>query len=182
MGLILESTERMGGLIEDLLGLSRAGRHEMSWARIDMRALSEEVVDELRVDAQERSMRFVLEEVPAATGDRALIRQVLTNLVENAIKFTRNTRAAVIEIGGSTDGAHNTYFVADNGAGFNMCYAEKLFGVFQRLHSAEEFEGTGVGLALTQRIVHRHGGRIWAEGIVGEGATFYFTLPAEGTG
>ncbi|MHB8896037.1 MAG: PAS domain-containing sensor histidine kinase [Candidatus Geothermincolia bacterium] len=178
MGLIVESTERMGALIEDLLGLSRAGRHDMSWTLIDMQHLVSDVIEELRVNATGRDLSFDLDRLPPAAGDRVLVRQVLTNLLENSIKFTRDAAPAVIEIGGSAGDDQNTYFVKDNGAGFDMAYSEKLFRVFQRLHSAEEFEGTGVGLALAQRIVHRHGGRVWARGLVGEGATFYFTLPA----
>ena len=118
-----------------------------------------------------------LDPLPPASGDEALIRQVFVNLLSNAIKFTRHRKVAVIEIGAQSDVEHHTYHVRDNGVGFDPKYSDKLFGVFQRLHRDDEFEGTGVGLALVQRIIHRHGGRIWAESKLNEGATFYFTLP-----
>lgn len=178
MGLILESTDRMSVLIDDLLGLSRAGRHEMRWAPIDMKAVSSEVIDELSVDLDGRSVRFEVGDLPAAMGDRALVRQVLTNLVDNSIKFTRDNPAALIQVSGHLEGDESIYCIKDNGAGFDMDYSDRLFGVFRRLHSTEEFEGTGVGLALVQRIISRHGGRVWADGAVGQGATFCFALPA----
>jgi two-component system sensor kinase len=123
-----------------------------------------------------RKIRFVVRSVPLALGDKAMIRQVLTNLVSNAIKFTRPRQEAVIEFGYLAQRDHGAYYVKDNGVGFDMQYVSKLFGVFQRLHSAGEFEGTGVGLAIVYRIITRHGGRVWAEGQVDKGATFYFTL------
>jgi len=125
----------------------------------------------------ERRMKLLPEFLPDAVGDGDLIRQVLSNLLANAVKFTRNRLEAVIEIGGKDEGKTYTYWVRDNGTGFDMKYYDKLFGVFQRLHSESEYEGTGVGLAIVQRIIHRHGGRVWADGKPGEGATFYFSLP-----
>jgi PAS domain S-box-containing protein len=178
MDLIVESTDRMGGLIDDLLGLSRAGRKEMRSEPVDMAALAGEVIDELRVSTRDRAISFSVAPMPEALGDRALLKQAMMNLLENAVKFTRGRPAAMIEVAGQPGGTENTYHVKDNGVGFDMGYSDKLFGVFQRLHRAEDFEGTGVGLALTQRIVHRHGGRVWAEGEVDMGATFFFTLPA----
>jgi two-component system sensor kinase len=121
-----------------------------------------------------------IESIPSAHGDRSLMRQVFVNLLSNATKYSRLKEQAVIEIGGRPENGNNIYYVKDNGAGFDMKYANKLFGVFQRLHGPEEFEGTGVGLAVVQRIIHRHGGRVWAEGKVNEGATVFFTLPREG--
>jgi len=178
MDLILKNTEHMGDLVEDLLGLSRAQRREMKWGMLDMRQLASDVIGDLEDEVSGRDVRFVLDMLPPASGDRVLVRQVLMNLIGNSVKFTGKKDSALIEIAGNTNGAENTYFVRDNGAGFDMDYAEKLFGVFQRLHRAEDFEGTGVGLALTERIVRRHGGKVWAESEIGQGATFYFTLPA----
>jgi len=131
---------------------------------------------ELEVINPDRNMRLTVKNIPAGYGDRALIKQVCINLFSNAVKFTKYRDAAHIEAGGSIDGDENVYFVRDNGFGFDMEYYDKLFGVFQRLHSADDFEGTGVGLTIVQRIVHRHGGRVWVEGKVDEGACFYFAL------
>jgi light-regulated signal transduction histidine kinase (bacteriophytochrome) len=134
----------------------------------------------LRASEPERKLQFDLQPLPAAHGDQSMIRQIWGNLLANAIKFTGPREVAVIEVGATEEENHNVYFVKDNGVGFEMKYADKLFGVFQRLHSDNEFAGTGVGLAFVQRIIHRHGGRVWAEGKVGEGATIYFTLPRKG--
>jgi two-component system, sensor histidine kinase and response regulator len=177
---ILESTQKMGALIEDLLAFSQLGRRPVSPAEIDMDALAREVVEELRSAPGQQVPNCVLKPLPVGWGDRSLIRQVWLNLLSNAIKFTGAREVPSIELGGSGEDASNVYYVKDNGAGFDMRYYGKLFGVFQRLHSAREFPGTGVGLAIVQRVVVRHGGRVWAEGIPGEGATFYFALPKRG--
>src|SRR5467141_1494066 len=177
LGKILESTRRMGTLIEDLLAFSQLGRRSISAAEIDMDALAREVVDELRTAPGQQVPQCILKPLPVGWGDRSLIRQVWLNLLSNAIKFTGTREVPSIELGGTSEETRNVYYVKDNGAGFDMRYYDKLFGVFQRLHSAREFPGTGVGLAIVQRVVVRHGGRVWAEGKPGEGATFYFELP-----
>ena len=137
------------------------------------------IVEEHRGGEQKHRPEVVVKELPPARGDRAMLRQVWANLISNAYKYTRPQKTAVVEIGCRLDGGERVYYVKDNGVGFDMRYVDKLFGVFQRLHSAEEFEGTGVGLAIVQRVIHRHGGRVWAEGNVNEGATFYFSLPGK---
>ena len=176
-------TQKMAQLISDLLAFSRIGRKGMELSEIDMGELVETVSIELRSAVPERKLRFNIKKLPIAQGDAAMIRQVVINLMSNAVKFTREKRLAVIEVGNMVQDGENIYYVKDNGVGFDPQYKDKLFRIFQRLHSEEEFEGTGVGLAIVQRIVHRHGGRIWAEGKVGHGATFYFTLPGkEGKG
>jgi len=172
-----QNTLQMGHLIDDLLAFSRLGRQELVKKRVDMGELARSVADDVRRTEGSRPLEITVDALPPARGDRALLRQALENLVQNSAKFTRGRTPARIEIGSQPDGGRTVYFVKDNGAGFDERYAEKLFGVFQRLHRAEEFEGTGVGLAIVQRIVTRHGGRVWAEGKVDAGATFYFTLP-----
>jgi PAS domain S-box-containing protein len=176
LNIIRNNTQKMGQLIDDLLLFSRLGRQEISPSDISMTELAKGVFEEIKSPADERNLQFNMKTLPLAQGDRSMMKQVFANLLSNAIKFTRSRKMATIEIGGINDGAENIYYVKDNGVGFDMQYVNKLFGVFQRLHSAEEFEGTGVGLAIVQRIIHRHGGRVWAEGKVDEGATFYFTL------
>ena len=168
---------RMDELIDDLLAFSRTGRQEIQPAAVDMSALVQAAFDECAAQASGRDIRFKLHPLPPARGDIGLLREVWTNLISNALKYTRQKNVAVIEIGGHAENGSIFYHVKDNGAGFDMRYVQKLFGVFQRLHPMEEFEGTGVGLALVQRVVLRHGGRVWAEGKVNEGATFYFALP-----
>ncbi len=177
LGMIRDNTARMGQLIDDLLAFSRLSRKELETTTLDLRALAQGVVDELGKEEQARQITVTIGPLPPARGDRALVRQALVNLIGNAVKFTRGHSDARVEIGARRDGRDTVYYVRDNGVGFDMRYAHKLFGVFQRLHRPDEFEGTGVGLALVQRIVHRHGGRVWAEGRVNAGATFYFTLP-----
>jgi light-regulated signal transduction histidine kinase (bacteriophytochrome) len=179
--IIRESAQRMGMLIEDLLRFSKLGRRPLMKAPVDMERLARESYDELRSSQTERRIAIEIARLPAAEGDPALLKQVWVNLLSNAIKYTRGCTLATIEVGCSRERGCLVYFVRDNGAGFDMRYASKLFGVFQRLHRAEEFEGTGAGLAIVQRIVQRHGGRIWADAAVGRGATFFFTLESEGT-
>lgn len=179
LGVIRSETQRMGRLIDDLLAFSRLGRQQMELEPILMREMAQAVFDELAAqEPPERKLRLDLQPLPAAIGTPTMMRQVWVNLIGNAIKFTKGREIGEIEIA-ARDGEDGVpvYHVKDNGAGFDMRFADKLFGVFQRLHSAEEFPGTGVGLALVQRIVQRHGGRVWAEGEVDHGATFYFTIP-----
>lgn len=177
---ICSNSQNMGRLIDDLLAFSRLGRQEMRPSEIRMNELARAVWAELEATAPERKLQFNLRPLPAACGDQAMIRQVLVNLLANAIKFTSPREVAMIEVGAAAEDDHNVYYVKDNGVGFEMKYADKLFGVFQRLHSDSEFAGTGVGLAFVQRIIQRHGGRVWAAGKVGEGATLYFALPRKG--
>jgi light-regulated signal transduction histidine kinase (bacteriophytochrome) len=174
---IRSSAQMMGRLIDDLLSFSRLGRKHMSMSKIDMDQLVREVWKELQAVTPDRNMILTVNSIPPGYGDRMLIKQVYSNLLENAVKFTKYQDAAHIEAGGYTDENEDVYYVRDNGVGFDMAYYDKLFGVFQRLHSADDFEGTGVGLATVQRIIHRHGGRVWAEGKLDEEAVFYFTLP-----
>jgi len=179
LDVIQGSARDMGQLIDDLLAFSRMGRKEMSSSVIDMGGLVREVFEKLQLLPEASKARLKAEELAPAYGDLAMIREVFFNLLSNAIKFRKPQKAPVIEVGSRTEGEEQIYSVRDNGVGFDMKYVDKLFAVFQRLHSTEEFEGTGIGLALVQRIIHRHGGRVWAEGKVNEGATFYFTLPRE---
>jgi signal transduction histidine kinase len=176
LGVVRDSAGRMGHLIDDLLAFSRLSRQPIARQTVDSASLVREVVSEVRGDSK---TSVEVGELPPAQGDRALLKQVWVNLVSNAIKYSSKRDAARVEIGGQVEGEENIYWVRDNGAGFDMRYATKLFGVFQRLHSQEEFSGTGVGLAIVQRVVTRHGGRVWAEGKPGEGACFSFSLPRE---
>jgi signal transduction histidine kinase len=171
---------RMGNLIDDMLLLSRLTRDDMHTASVDLSALARVVVDELRAREPDRSVEFQANGALPAQGDERLLRVALTNLIGNSWKFTRQREPAHISFGGETRDGQPTYFVKDDGVGFDMRYAQKLFGAFQRLHSTKDFEGSGVGLATVQRIIHRHGGRVWAESEVDKGTTFYFTLPAGG--
>ena len=169
----------MGQLIDDLLGFSRLTRKEIFNGSLDMETMIRSAWSEIRSEYPDRNVKLVLHDLPRGVGDQALIRQVLLNLLSNAMKFSRSREQAMIEVGAHREEKRNVYFIRDNGVGFDMRYHDKLFGVFQRLHRAEEFEGTGVGLAIVERIIHRHGGTVWAEGNVDNGATFYFTLAAE---
>ena len=178
LAVIRDSAKLGGELIDGLLNFSRLGRQALARAPVDVTALAESVVAELRQTQGSVAVEVVLSPLPPASGDAALLRHVLVNLIGNAFKFSVKRAHPKVEIGAEQHGSEVAYYVKDNGVGFDMQYAGKLFGVFQRLHRPDEFEGTGVGLALAQRIIQRHGGRIWAEGKVNEGATVRFTLPA----
>jgi PAS domain S-box-containing protein len=177
LNVVSSEAKRMGRLIDDLLKFSRLGREQMESTPVDMTALAQDAFGNLTRAAPQSAPRFELKPLPLAQGDLGMLRQVFANLLSNAIKFTRTQPAPIIEVGGSSAGGEMTYYVKDNGVGFDEKYGHKLFGVFQRLHSEEEFDGTGVGLALIQRIIHRHGGKVWAQAKLNQGATFYFTLP-----
>jgi PAS domain S-box-containing protein len=178
MMMILESAKRMGTLIDDLLAFSRIGRAETQKTEVSLEQLVKEALSEVRQETDGRNMSWKIGALPNVYGDRSMLRLTLVNLISNAVKFTRTRPQPEIEIG-CVDGKEDeiVVFIKDNGVGFEMKYVKKLFGVFQRLHRAEEFEGTGIGLATVQRIIHRHGGRVWAEGLVDQGATFYFSVP-----
>ncbi|MFA7003812.1 MAG: ATP-binding protein [Verrucomicrobiia bacterium] len=180
LGTICGEAKRMNLMIDELLAFSRVGRQSMQVAEVDMTALAQSVFDQCAAQASGRNIQFKLQPLPPAQGDPHLLSHVWSNLISNAIKYTRNKPLSKIEITGRADDGEVVYCVKDNGVGFDMKYAQKLFGVFQRLHLEADFEGIGVGLALMQHIVQRHGGRVWAEGEVNKGATFYFSLPARG--
>jgi light-regulated signal transduction histidine kinase (bacteriophytochrome) len=174
---ILEASKRMGNLIDDLLAFSRIGRAETKNTPVSLDQLVNEVAAEIKQDTGGRDIVWKIDPLPVSYGDRSMLRLVIFNLLSNAAKFTRMRAQAEIEIG-YVDGENEVeVFVRDNGAGFDMQYVDKLFGVFQRLHLPEDFEGTGIGLATVRRIIHRHGGEVRAEGAVDQGATFYFSLP-----
>ncbi|HEY5566446.1 MAG TPA: ATP-binding protein [Gammaproteobacteria bacterium] len=177
LGIIAAESERMGRLIDDLLAFSRLGRKALDPAELDMSELVRDALERLNHTGQNRKIDFRVGSMPRARGDRSLFEQVWINLLSNAIKFSSKKDAPVIEVGGISEQQEHVYFVRDNGAGFDGRYQGRLFGVFQRLHHDHEFPGTGVGLALVHRIVTRHGGRVWADGKLDEGATFHFTLP-----
>jgi signal transduction histidine kinase len=175
---IREGAQRMGALIDDLLAFARLGRQALvKPVVVDMDRLVRETLEDLLPERQGRQVEIRAAALPPSNGDNALLKQVWANLLSNALKYTRKRDRAVVEIGSVLADGETVYFVRDNGAGFDMRYAHKLFGVFQRLHRAEDFEGSGVGLAIVQRIVKRHGGRAWAEAAVDRGATFHFTIP-----
>jgi PAS domain S-box-containing protein len=177
VGIILESAKRMGDLIDDLLAFSRIGRAETHKTTVNLGQLVEETLSDVRQDTDGSNTVWRVGDLPVCYGDRSMLRLVFVNLISNAVKFTRTRAQAEIEIGClNQEQEEMVVFIRDNGVGFDMKYVSKLFGVFQRLHRPEAFEGTGIGLATVQRIVHRHGGRIWAEGVVDQGATFYFSL------
>ncbi len=175
---ISEAARKMGVLIDDLLAFSRMGRAEMMKTRVDLGQLVREIVSDLEQDFHDRNISWEIAPLPVVVGDAAMLRQVLVNLIANALKFTRQQQQARIEIGAISEHPDETlFYVRDNGVGFDMKYVDKLFGLFQRLHDPQEFEGTGVGLANVQRIILRHGGRIWAESSPDSGAVFWFSLP-----
>jgi K+-sensing histidine kinase KdpD len=173
---ILDSAKRMGHLIDDLLAFSRIGRAETQNTTVNLEQLLKEALNEIRQDTEGRNIVWRVGALPVVYGDRAMLRLALVNLLSNAVKFTRTRAQAEIEIGTTEgQGKEVVVFIRDNGVGFNMKYVHKLFGVFQRLHRQEAFEGTGIGLATVQRIIHRHGGKVWAEGLKDQGAVFYFS-------
>jgi signal transduction histidine kinase len=174
---IRASIKRMGELIDDLLAFSRLGRRMITTTDVDMTSLVKAVFEELKHANPERSIQFTCEELPPAHADASLMHQVLVNLLSNAIKFTRKKDMAIITVGNTVIDGNIVYYVKDNGVGFDMKYVGKLFNVFQRLHTTQEFEGTGVGLSIVSRIINKHGGRVWAEAEIDHGAIFYFSLP-----
>ena len=177
---IRASTTRMSDLVDDLLNLARLGRQELKRLRTPLGGLVEQVLADLKRETEGRTIEWRIEPLPAIECDAGLMKQVFTNLLSNAVKYTRPRAQAVIEVGCRRVNGDTAVFVRDNGVGFNMKYSDKLFGVFQRFHRAEEFEGTGVGLATVDRIIRKHGGHIWAEAAVDKGATFYFTVAGMG--
>jgi len=177
MNNIMKNAKKMGQLIDDLLAFSRIGRKEFMMTEISMDEIVKEVWNEL-TDEQNNSPKpeFIIKDLPLVKGDKVTIKQVWINLISNAIKYSKHKDKPVIEIGAEIKDNETIYYIKDNGAGFDMRYANNLFGVFQRLHSESEFEGTGVGLAIVQKIINKHGGKVWAVAKVDEGATFFFTL------
>lgn len=173
---IMANTVRMGHLIDDLLTFSRLGRKELVMLTIPMKDLVIDLCNEIKNDEGNPNLTFRINELQSARGDQVAIKQVWINLISNAVKFSGLTEKPIIEIGSERLAAETVYYIKDNGAGFDMRYVDKLFGVFQRLHSDEKFQGTGVGLAIVHRIITKHGGRVWAEGKINKGATFHFTL------
>lgn len=178
--IVSQSAIRLGRLIDDLLSFAHLSRRKVVFETVDVESLVREVFNAARQSAPDRKILLQMATLPAVRGDRAMIRQVLTNLIDNAVKFTRAREEAVIEVGGTVGSDGVTYFIKDNGVGFDSRYRHKLFGVFQRLHSSDDFEGTGIGLAIVKGMLARQGGRVWAESREGEGAVFYFSFPDDG--
>lgn len=176
---VRDNTAKMGQLIDDILAFSRAGRLDLKKTEVDMAELALSVWQELQENTGQRDIRFEVKELPKVSGDPAMLHQVLQNLLSNAVKFTRPVPSAAIEVGCTSTAGEHLFYVKDNGVGFDPAYTSKLFGVFQRLHGVEEFEGTGIGLAIVKRIIARHGGHVRAEGNINQGATMYFALPTE---
>jgi light-regulated signal transduction histidine kinase (bacteriophytochrome) len=177
--IIRNNARRMGELIDDLLDFSRLGRKELEKSHVDMGGLVSAIKQELVSQEKNRSIEFVVNPLEDADADNSMMRQVWINLISNALKYSKTQAITNIEIGCKREKNQVVYYIRDNGVGFDMKYAEKLFGVFQRLHKVEEFEGTGVGLALVHRIISRHGGKIWADAHVNKGATFFFFIPTQ---
>jgi len=172
----VDSARRMGRLIDDLLALSQIGRKALAFQEMELGSLVAQVVEDILPECAGRELKWQIGELFSAECDPGLMKQVFANLLSNAVKYTRRQERAVIQVGQSRQNGERVVFIRDNGVGFEMQYADKLFGVFQRLHKARDFEGTGVGLAIVQRIIRKHGGRIWAEAVLDQGATFFFTL------
>lgn len=179
LNFISNAAQRMGALVDDLLAFSRMGRAEMRLSQVNLGEMVADVRAELAVACRNREIEWKIEKLPAVQADPAMLRLVWSNLIANAIKYTGTREQAKIEIGEQPAETEHILYIRDNGVGFNMKYVQKLFGVFQRLHHADDFEGTGIGLANVRRIVMRHGGRTWAEGVLDEGASFYFSLPKQ---
>jgi PAS domain S-box-containing protein len=175
---VQDGTQRMGQLMDELLNLARVGRHQLRRQVTGLKSIVQEVVSMLQPESEGREVEWMVADLPEVNCDPVLVKQVFQHLITNALKFTRPRERARIEISHREENGQSVIMIRDNGVGFNMNYQDKLFGVFQRLHRAEDFEGTGIGLATVRRIVHKHGGRVWAEGEVDKGATFYFTLAA----
>lgn len=174
---ILEASNHMGHLIDDLLNFSRTGRMNMNLGIIDMNKALKDAITKLTPETKGRKIEWIINELPNVYADYSMMRQVWANLLSNAIKYSQKRDVAIIEVGSNIEEHEIVFFVKDNGAGFDMNYAQKLFGVFQRMHSNEEFEGTGIGLANVRQVIKRHNGRTWAEGEIDKGATFYFSIP-----
>ena len=177
---VREGTKKMAQMIDDILAFSRAGRQDITPAAVDMEELARAALEDLKPVLAGANIKVEIQPLPDSRGDAPMIQRLWTNLLDNAIKFTRPNPEGVIEVGAQAGEGETVYYVKDNGVGFDMRYVGKLFGVFQRLHGQSEFPGTGIGLAIVKRIVTRHGGRVWAEGKVGQGATLYFALPKGG--
>ncbi|MGP0090663.1 MAG: sensor histidine kinase [Xanthobacteraceae bacterium] len=174
--LVRDNTAQMGHLVDDLLAFSRLSREKLNKQDVATESIVERILGEVRLAHQGRRVEVSVGRLPNCWGDPGLLRQVFVNLIDNAFKYTRQREVATVDIGSWDSGEEQVFFVRDNGVGFDMQYADKLFGVFQRLHRAEDFEGTGVGLAIVQRIIQRHGGRVWAEAAIDQGATFHFAI------
>jgi len=180
LGRVVAASKRMGRLIDDLLNLARLSRQDLRWGNFSLSEMAVEAAASLAAAQPQRSVQISIQKDMQVDGDAGLMRAVIDNLVGNAWKFTEKTGAPAIDIGSQQRDGRTVYFVRDNGAGFDMQYANKLFSPFQRLHHASEFEGTGIGLATVRKVISRHGGSVWAEGAVGRGATIFFTLGQPG--